>query len=79
MFTDRFLRLPVIISEEEGEGVIVDMRMNPFIIENYCADKIEYDGEGGVKVEADVVRVYCRNDELIVMMNMEQFEALLNK
>jgi hypothetical protein len=78
MFTDRFLRLPVIISEEEGEGVIVDMRMNPFIIENYCADKIEYDGEND-KVEADVVRVYCRNDELIVMMNMEQFEALLNK
>jgi len=78
MFTDRFLRLPVIISEEEGDGVIVDMRMNPFIIENYCADKIEYDGKTD-KVEADVVRVYCRNDELIVMMSMEQFEALLNK
>jgi hypothetical protein len=78
MFTDRFLRLPVIISEEEGEGVIVDLRINPFVIESYCADKIEYDGETG-KVEADVVRVYCRNDELIVMMNMDQFEALLNK
>lgn len=78
MFTDRFLRLPVVISEEDGDGVIVDMRMNPFIIENYCADRIEYDKEKG-KVEADVVRVYCRNDELIVMMNMDQFEALLNK
>jgi hypothetical protein len=79
MFTDRFLKLPVIISEEDGDGVVVDMRVNPFIIETYCADKIEYDGEDGTKVTSDAVRVYCRNDELIVALNIHDFEVILNK
>lgn len=79
MFTDRFLKLPVIVHEEEGDGVVVDMRVNPFIIETYCADVIEYDGENQEKLTADAVRVYCKNDELIVLLTIQQFEALLNK
>lgn len=79
MFTDRFLRLPVIFSDDEGDGVVVDLRLNPFIIESYCADRIEYDGENGQKVTTDGVKVYCKNDELIVLMPIDEFEQVLNK
>lgn len=81
MFTDRFIKLPVVFSEGEdiGEGVIVDLRLNPFSIEYYCEERVSYTGENGEIIEQPAVRVYCKNDEHIVMIPIADFERKLNE
>lgn len=80
MFTDRFIKLPVVFSEGEdiGEGVIVDLRLNPFAIEYYCEERVTYNNESGQEIEQPAVRVYTKNDEHIVMMPIAEFERKLN-
>jgi len=79
MFTSRFLKLPVIMDGPEEKTIVKEIRLNPFCIEAYYADTVSYEGESGVYVTADCVHLMCKNDELHVIMDVKEFEKILDQ
>lgn len=78
MFTNRFLKLPVILHKEDHPSIIGNVRLNPFSIEAYYADEITYEAEAGQTQTSDCVHVLTKNDELHIMLSISEFEKILN-
>lgn len=78
MFTDRFLNVKAIHSDEDGNGIIIRLRLNPFSIEGYTEDYVSFTDQAGVEVEAASTFVYTKFGEFQILEHIDDFEKLLN-
>jgi hypothetical protein len=78
MFTDRFLKVQALHIIGEGEARIIDLRLNPFMIEAYTDHRVVYDNEAGMELEVPAVFVYTKFGEFEVLETIDDFEKLLN-
>ena len=86
MFTDRFIKLPVVFfgatadgEDDFNEAIVSSLRVNPFTIESYGEEEVSFKDNSGVEVNSKAVRIYCRNDEHLIMMPIDEFEKKLNE
>ena len=78
-FTDRFVKLKVMLEGPERTALITYIYVNPMTIDAFTDEVITYDLEYEKQVEEHAVRVWTKHDIHLVVMHIEDFMEMLNK
>jgi len=78
-FTDRFVKLKVMLQGPERTALITYIYVNPMTIDAFTEEVVTYDLEYQNQIEEDAVRVWTKHDIHLVMMHIDDFMEMLNK
>lgn len=77
--SDRFIKVPMVIMDDEGQVFTAELRIIPFIIEAYLPSKVSYTDDEGCEVEDDATKIYTKSGfEYDLLMSIEEFEKLID-
>jgi hypothetical protein len=77
-FTDRFVKLKVMLEGPDRTALITHVYINPMTIDAFTDEMVTYDLDYEKGVEQGAVRVWTKHDIHLVLMPIEDFMDLLN-
>ncbi len=78
-FTDRFVKLKVMLQGPDRTALITHIYVNPMTIDAFTEEMVTYDLDYEKQIEEDAVRVWTKHDIHLVMMHVDDFMEMLNK